>query len=358
MNRDPSVRLLFVVLFAVVVWAALKVIAPFAGGLIWAAVLVVTFGPFHERLERLFRGRRWMASTMVTVLVAAFVVVPVVAAAVQAVQGGIGVYEWTVSSYQSEGADFGLMDRWPWLSDAITRGKALVGLAHVDLQAAAIAGLKKVGALVAARGPKIVGSAIGIGFSFAVMLVGMLVFFVDGKRFARAVAGALPLPAADAHRIMRELGEMTRTVFISVGLTAAAQAALGGLGLLVLGVPYVLPLMAAMFFFSLLPGGTAIIWAPAALWLAFEGHTWKAILLAAWGAGVVSTIDNILRPILAGKGVKLNGASLFFGMFGGMIAFGLVGLFLGPIVLYLTRELVAILRRDVYAPAADAARSD
>jgi predicted PurR-regulated permease PerM len=218
--------------------------------------------------------------------------------------------------------------------------------------------LKTAGAFVAARGPKIVGNAFGLGFSFVVMLIGMIVFFVDGKRFARAVASALPLPAADADRILSELGAMTRTVFISVGLTAAAQAALGGLALLILGVPYVLPLTAAMFFFALLPGGTAIVWAPAAIWLASTGHPWKAILLAAWGAGVVSTIDNVLRPILAGKGVKLNGTMLFIGMFGGMIAFGMVGLFLGPIVFYLTRELVAILRRDIYGAAEGPTESD
>jgi len=352
MNRDPSVRLLFVLFFAVVFWGAIKVIAPFTVGFTWAAVLVITFWPFHEKLQRVFHGRRWMASTTVTIVVAAFVVVPVVVAAVQAVQGGIAVYEWTVSSYQTGGADLGLADRWPWLGDAITRAKGLVGLANVDLQAASVTGVKKVGTFVAARAPRFVGNAFGIGFSFVVMLAGMLVFFVDGKRFAHAVTGALPLPAADAERILREIGEMTRTVFMSVGLTAAAQAALGGIALVVLGVPHALPLTAAMFFFSLLPGGTAIVWGPAAIWLAAVGHPWKAILLAAWGAGVVSTIDNILRPILAGKGVKLNGVTLFIGMFGGMIAFGLVGLFLGPIVLYLTRELVSILRRDVYRPVA------
>lgn len=356
MNRDSSVRLLFVVLFAVVFWAAIKVIAPFAVGFTWAAVLVVTFWPLHARLERLFHGRRWMASAAVTAVVAAFVVVPIVVAAVQAVQGGVAAYEWVVSSYQSGGADLGLTDRWPVLGDALDRAKELVGLAKVDLQASSVAGVKRIGTLAAAKGPALVGGAFGIAFSFVVMLVGMLVFFVDGKRFASAVAGALPLPAADAERILRELGEMTRTVFISVGLTAAAQAALGGIALLILGVPHALPLTAAMFFFSLLPGGTAIVWAPAAIWLASTGHHWKAILLAAWGAGVVSTIDNVLRPILAGKGVKLPGVMLFLGMFGGMIAFGMVGLFLGPIVLYATRELVIIMRRDIYGPADDSAR--
>ena len=146
---------------------------------------------------------------------------------------------------------------------------------------------------------------------------------------------------------------MTRSVFISVGVTAAAQAALGGIALFVLGVPYAAPLTAVMFFCALIPAGTAVVWVPAAIWLAANGDTGKAIVLAAWGAGVVSTIDNLLRPLLVGKGANISGMTLFLGMFGGMAAFGLVGLFLGPMLLYVTGELLAILRRDIYeAPSA------
>jgi len=146
--------------------------------------------------------------------------------------------------------------------------------------------------------------------------------------------------------MVHQLGVMTRSVFMSVGVTAAVQAALAGLALFVLGVPYLVSLTAAMFFCAVLPAGTAVVWVPAAIWLAAIGHPWKATLLVAWGAGVVSTIDNALRPLFAGRGVTVSGGTLFLGMFGGMIAFGIVGLFLGPIVLYMAGELLAILRRD------------
>jgi predicted PurR-regulated permease PerM len=348
MNRDLSVRLLFVLLLAVVLWSASQVVLPFAVGFTWAAVLVITFRPFHARLERMFRGRRWLASTVVTVLVAAFIVVPVVMAAVQAVQGGVAAYGWILTNYQAGGSDFGLGSRWPWLGDAYERATNLVGLADADIKAAAISGVRSVGGVVADRGPALMGGAFGLTFSFLVMIVGMPVFFSHGKRFSQAVADALPIPEADATRIMGDLHDMTRTLMVSVGLTSAVQAALGGIALVTLGVPYALPLTAAMFFFSLLPGGTGIVWLPAAIWLAYAGHTWKAVILFGWGAGVVSTIDNVLRPLLAGKGVKLNGILLFLGMFGGMAAFGLMGLFLGPIALYMAGELVAILRRDLY----------
>lgn len=357
MNRDVTTRFLFVILLVAVFWSALRVLAPFMTGLTWAAVLVAAFRPFHRRLERAFRGRQWAATAVVTLLVAAFIVVPLIAAGVQAVQGGIAAARWVETNYQTGGNDLGLRDRWPWIDDATERAKELVGLADVDLQAAAISGTKKVASVVAAKGPSLVGGAFGLGFSFVMMLVGMPVLFAHGERFTRAVAEALPVPAADATRMLDELAAMTRILFLSVGLTAVAQAALGGVGLLALGVPHVVPLTAAMFFFALLPGGTAVVWAPAAIWLAATGHPWKAILLVIWGAGVVSTIDNVLRPLLAGRGVKLPGAMLFLGMFGGMIAFGLVGLFLGPIAFYMTRELVAILRRDVYEAGPTEGRS-
>jgi len=357
MSRDPTVKLLFVAILVIALWSAIKVLAPFIAGFTWAAVLVVTFRPFHEWLAVRFRGRRWMASATVTILAAAFVVVPLVMAAVQAVQGGIAAYEWTVTNYQAGGNDLGLAERWPWFDDALVRAKDLFGLANVDLNAAAISAVKRVGSFLAQRGPALMGGVLGMGFSFFIMLMGMPVFFVHGERFARAIADALPIPEADAVRILSELRDMTRTVFISVGLTAAVQASLMGVGLLVLGVPHVVPLSAATFFTALIPGGPGLIWIPAAIWLAATGHTIKAILLVAWGAGVIGTIDNVLRPLLAGKGVKLPGIILFLGMFGGMLAFGLVGLFLGPIALYMTRELVAILRRDVYASPEDAPRS-
>ena len=108
------------------------------------------------------------------------------------------------------------------------RIKDLVGLSDVDLHAAAITALKKAGGILAAKGPALMGGVLGVTFSFLVMLIGMPVFFIHGRRVTSSIASAMPIPAADAERIVNELRDMTRTVFISVGLTAAAQAALLG----------------------------------------------------------------------------------------------------------------------------------
>ena len=345
MQRDLR-TVLFTALLAAVLWCCWLVLKPFVPGIVWASVLVVTFKPLHERLTARLRGRTWAASTLVTLVVAAFIIVPAVLAAVQVVQGAIQAYSWVQTAYTDKGADLGADERWPRIDAAVSRAKDLIGLADVDVKAAAINLVKKAGAVVAAKAPSWVGGALELAFSFVVTLAMMFVLFTQGGAVAAAIAGVLPLPRDTADRIMRDLGVMTRTVFISVGLTAAVQAALGTIALLVLGVPNVFTLGAAMFFTALLPGGTAIVWIPVAIWLGTNGHEWKAVILTAWGAGVISTIDNVLRPFFAKDGVKLPTMLLFLGLVGGLFAFGIVGLFLGPIVLYLLRELMEAMQEE------------
>jgi len=345
MQRDIRTPLFLAFLFAVA-WCSWLVLKPFLAGIVWASVLVVTFKPLHERLTARLRGRTWAASTLVTFAVAAFIIIPTIIAAVQVVQGSIQAYGWVQTAYNENGLNLGADERWPRLDQAVHRAMELVGLADMDVKTAGINMIKKVGAVAATRAPGLVGGALGLAFSFAVTLVMMFVLFAQGGSVAVAAARVLPLPRETADRIMRELGLMTRTVFISVGLTALVQASLGTIAFLVLGVPNAFTLGAAMFFVALIPGGPSLVWVPVAIWLAVSGHEWKAVVLAAWGAGVISTIDNVLRPYFAKDGVKLPTVMLILGLLGGLLAFGIVGLFVGPIVLYLLRELTAAMQQE------------
>lgn len=342
---SETTALLYAALLAAVCWLAWLVLMPFLPGFIWAAVLVAAFRPLHTRLSGWFGGRTWLASSVLTLLVAAFVVVPAVVAGVQVTQGAIEAFQWAQSHYAAEGFDLGLDQRWPWVADAVERAKELIGLANVDLQAAMVTAIKKVGNLVAAKGPRIVGSMLGMVFSFVVMIVTMVVFFNDGPKIVATIAGVLPLPRDKAERVLHDLGTMTRSVFFSVGLTALVQCLLAGVMLLILGVPNAFKFTAMFFFAALIPGvGTALVWVPLAIWLAATGRPWASGIFAIWCAGVVGTIDNVLRPLFARSGVKLPGMMLVVGMVGGLIAFGIVGLFLGPIVLYLLTELTAVVK--------------
>ncbi len=338
MTRETT-TLLYAALLAAVFWLAWLVLRPFLAGFVWAGVLVAAFRPLHSKLSGWFRGRAWLASAAVTLLVAAFVVVPLVVAGTQVIQGSVEAYEWIQTHYAAEGLDLGLDRRWPWVGDAIDRGKELIGLANVDLKAVAMTTVTKLGNVVAARAPAILGGVVGFLFSFIVMIFMMVFLFASGDKFTSYIAGVLPIPRAAAERMLDDLTLMTRSVFISVGLTALVQSLLAGVMMLILGVPHALPLTAATFFAALIPGGTALVWIPVAIWLISDGRPWASGIFVIWSAGVVSTIDNFLRPIFAKRGVKIPGVMLFVGMAGGIIAFGIVGLFLGPIILYVLKEL-------------------
>src|SRR5262249_43275164 len=141
--------LLYAALLAAVFWLAWLVLKPFLPGFVWAAVLVAAFRPAHTKLSGWFGGRSWLASSVLTLLFGAFVVVPVVVAVVQVVQGAAQGYQWVQSTYAAEGYDLGLQERFPRLQEVTDRVKELVGLANVDLQATAIAAVRKLGDFVA-----------------------------------------------------------------------------------------------------------------------------------------------------------------------------------------------------------------
>lgn len=346
MSIRETAPLLYAALLAVFVWLAVLVLKPFLPGITWAAVLVVTFRPLHERVKNELGGRAWLASFLLTVLVALLVVVPVVIAAVRVTNAGIDAYQWTQTAYQEQGVDLGARARWPWVDDAITRASEVVGVAHIDVKTAALDLAKRAGSFIASKAPSLLGGAFGLAFSFVVMLFMMVSFFAHGPVLVHTLASVLPIPRADAVRILNDLAIMTRSVFISVGLTALVQAALTAVALLALGVPNAFTLGAIVFFVSVLPGGPGVVWLPVAIYLAASGHPIKALILVAWGGGVVGTIDNFLRPYFARGSVQLPTTLLVLGLIGGAVAFGLVGLFLGPaiisVVLAVWRDVVSM----------------
>jgi predicted PurR-regulated permease PerM len=154
-------------------------------------------------------------------------------------------------------------------------------------------------------------------------------------------------------KLWRHLIDVTRAVFMGIGLTALVQGFLLGVGFAIAGLPSPLVFGVLGALFALVPVvGTAIIWVPATLWLMLQGEPGYALFIAGWGIIAVGSVDNFLRPILISGRVEVPTLAVFIGVMGGLSAFGFVGLFLGPIVLGL---LVALFRftTEALAPAAN-----
>jgi predicted PurR-regulated permease PerM len=197
-----------------------------------------------------------------------------------------------------------------------------------------VTGAKRLLEAMASSGGAVMLGALGTLVSFLLML--FVLFFVlrDGPAFASKAVRLLPIEAGLRQRLWRHLIDVTRAVFMGIGLTALVQGVLLGIGFAIAGLPSPLVFGVLGALFALVPVvGTAVIWVPAVIWLLVQGETGYAIFMAAWGTVVVGSVDNFLRPILISGRVEVPTLAVFIGVMGGLSAFGFLGLFLGPIVL-------------------------
>ena len=185
------------------------------------------------------------------------------------------------------------------------------------------------------------------------ILVLFILFFLyrDGDAVGRALI-------VSARKLGGELGEkmldLARGTVIGVMLglvgTAAAQGAVALIGFLIAGVPAALLLGFATFVLSLVPAGPVLLWGGAAWWLYDSGQTGWAIFMVAWGVLVISSIDNFVKPILISRGAGISIALIALGVLGGVMVFGFIGIFLGPVLLALGHAMIVAWTREEARP--------
>ena len=339
------------VLLAYLVW---RIVSPLWQPLLWAVLLGALLAPLNLRLARRLGDRPRLASSVTTLLAVLLFLVPVAviagAVAAQAAQllGHLNAGVPTMSNVVS--MDLGHV---PWLQQPLAWLGEHTGITIEQVQGWVVAASKYVLQFLAASGGHVVLGALGTLASFLLML--FVLFFVlrDGPALAVKFVRMLPIEERRRSRLWQHLADVTRAVFMGIGLTALVQGALVGVGFWIAGLPSPLVFGVVAALFALVPlVGTTIVWAPGAIFLALHGDYGHSIFLALWGVIVVGMVDNFLRPLLISGRAEVPTLAVFVGVMGGLSAFGFIGLFLGPIVLGL---LVALFRyesegQDVPAP--------
>jgi predicted PurR-regulated permease PerM len=184
---------------------------------------------------------------------------------------------------------------------------------------------------------------------FLVMIFTLFFIFKDGKRLFASLYQLIPLEESHKQQIFSRLDQTVRAVVKGMFITAIVQGLLAGAAYAVLGVSFPVFLTALTMLLAPLPfGGTALVWGPVVLYLYWVGPVWKPLAMLVWGVGVVSTVDQVLRPILIGKGAQIPFVFLFFSVLGGLAAYGLIGLFLGPILVGLLLTALQIYREEFH----------
>jgi predicted PurR-regulated permease PerM len=350
---NPSIRFpgsyaasFFVVLLVGVAVLSFVILQPFFSAIAWAIVLAVAVRPIWTRIERRFPRSRSLAAATTSLFVALVVLLPAgllgAALAAQTAQAASRLVISLRTQDVSKVSDLGAL---PVVGRGLEWLQANVGLTQASVRQHAAELAARVSALVASKGGGVVVGFFSAVGTFLVAMFLLFFFLRDGEAMAEALSELLPLSDDGRKSTMRRLGTMLESIFKGSLLTALIQGALGGVGWALAGLPSPFLAGAAMAVLSLLPiGGTAFVWLPGAAALALQGRTGAAIFLFAWGVAAVGMVDNFLKPLLIRGGGELNTLVVFLGVFGGLTAFGLLGVFIGPIVLATAQTFLDALR--------------
>ncbi len=318
--------------------AALYVMQPFLVPMLWAGILAYASWPAFGWVRKHTKRPR-LAAGIFTLGVALGVGVPVawlIVALAQEATHSIGV----VRAWIDAGMPF---PEWvtarPWLSERLAelRGGTVIEPGAVVEYAA------KYASGISGRLVDVAGSLATNAFKFAITVLTLFVFYTDGERIAEQLRKLAAIVFPQATGFVEHVGAVVRAVVFGLLGTAIVQGILAGVGFQIFGVPSPVALGALTFVGSFVPAGPMLIWVGAAIWLYVQGATGAAIGMAIYGLVLISSIDNVLRPMLiSGSGTaRVPFLLVFFGVLGGLASFGMLGLFLGPVVLSVTFALAA-----------------
>jgi len=325
---------------AIALYVCWLMLQPFVNVLAWAIVLVVVFHPVHRRL--LARTKRPATSALLSSLLVIFVILaPLTLVSLIVFNQISGIAQ----SLQSNGGGLSLQDS-PVIGPALKWLGQYVDLNQALSQEAIVERIKGMSGTIAGRTLGFVGGVFGALVQVFFVIFTMYYLFRDGDRIAKALPDVLPLERKQSAVILERTRSVISASLYGVLVIAIIQGTLGGVAFWALGIPSAIVWAVVMVFLSMIPmAGSFIVWVPAAIYLAATGHWGKAILLAAWGALVIGTVDNLLRPKLVGEKTKLHELFIFFSVLGGLHVFGVVGIVLGPVVLAITLGLLDVFRQ-------------
>lgn len=347
MNQNWLVTGFFFALLLVLLYGALLILSPFLKAITWAAILAVLVYPAYAWLLKHLRGRATFAALIMIVLITLIVVLPGLKVlgflseeAVELVKafGSLlhpeGLALWQQKPWVQE-----LLQWWDMLGSNLARFKF-----SIDWKDALMQGAQTASAFLVSHVPDIAQNVFLFAANFIIVLFTLFFFLRDGADICYRLRRLLPMDDEHQERLFRNVVNSLTAVVHGCLAVAMLQGLLAGVAYWITGVPFAILWGVATAFVALLPiGGTTLVSIPASIYLFLQGESLRGVLLLSWCVGVVVPIDNVVKPLLIGTRLKLPMLFLFFGILGGLAAFGTLGLILGPVLFGLLAALL-----DVY----------
>lgn len=321
-----------------------RILAPYVSTLLWAAILALTLHPLHRRVLKLCRGRETLAASLMTLLTIVVIIGPSVGILTLLASQGVELYRWASDMVQSGS----VAEAWARFKES-PLGSMIVQLpiGGGDMKTSILKGLGEVSSDMAAQIGSLLKNTLLMVLNLIILVLALFFFFRDGTSYVRTTLGLLPFTAGQKETVSRKFYETFQAVINGVFLIAFIQGLMTGIGFAIFGIafPAFWGLVAALL--ALLPiGGAAPVWLGGAGYLYFSHEPTNAVLLALWGAILVSLPDNFLRPLIIGRKAKLPTFLLFLGILGGIQAYGMLGILFGPLVVTLLMSFIVIYREE------------
>jgi predicted PurR-regulated permease PerM len=317
------------VLLGLLVYFVYLVFEPFLTPLIWAVVLVVFFRRLHAAVRRRIASPN-LAALASTLAVTLIFIVPMFLVLSLVANQAIGATQRLVEEWRH---GMGWRSLFAWV-ESVPLHSLPSEVKLEDLREIAAQNLRQWGLRIAERGATLAQNVLGVTVNVLVALIASFYLFRDGAALMRLVRDVAPLEADYRERLLAITENVLFASVLSSFAVAAVQGTLGGIAFWIVGIPAPILWGMLMMLAAFIPFvGAALIWGPAAIYFLFSGEYMSAGILTFAGIFVVGTVDNILRPILISGRVELNGLLVLISVVGGISAFGLLGIVLGPVLI-------------------------
>lgn len=352
MTRQQLFSLVFFSLLILLLYQIGLMFEPFMFPSLWAGLLAHSAYPLHLRLTGWWGGNRAASAAFLTVAVLAVGVVPLVVMGILLVREAVAA-EHAIRLWIAGGGLQQLPDQvaalpviGAWLRDLLTT----TSLQELSAEQSVVAGAKVLSQFLVGQMGDLLKNTFVLVTEFFIMLLVLFFLFKDGEDWLTALCDLVPMEESHKRKILLRLDQTIRAVVKGMLVTAIVQGALAGLAYAGLGVPFPVVLTALTIMLAPLPfGGTALIWGPVVVYLLWVGPVGKAVAMLVWGVGVVSMVDQVLRPWLIGQQVQIPTLLLVLSVLGGLALYGLLGLFVGPILVSLLMAAVQIYRDEYHS---------
>ncbi|HTM37863.1 MAG TPA: AI-2E family transporter [Terriglobales bacterium] len=344
-RKQTAAALFLLVLAAIALYISYMIVRPFLSPIFLAVMLAIVFHPIHMRIQGRIRNRN-TAAVCSTILAMLAFVVPAVGLAVVLSHETRALYGLVNEKSAAQGG-------WsPYATHAMERIFAWAGqyvdFSQIDLRGTMLRWLEQVSRYLLSWGALVVSNFVAFIASAVIAFFTLFFLFREGAATKEHLAAVLPLTRAQGERLFTGISNSIVANVYGILAVSAAQGILIALGFWVLGLPS--PVLWGMVtaLFSLVPiVGSSAVWVPAAIFLAINGHWIRALILLGLGAGVVGQVDNVIRPYVISQRANLSTLAVFFALLGGVKAFGVMGLFIGPVTLSFTLVVLQMLRETI-----------